>query len=94
MSDTPSEIVLSSVLDITGAPALLDLCKKFTDSTASLNIDASDVERITTPALQILISLIKKRLSQNLHTQVNPRSNAFENAIKALGVSDFLTRKV
>lgn len=94
MTDTGNTLKLPTVLDITGAPSLLESCRELQLVQGSLSLDASEVERFTTPALQILLALFKKRNNANLPTCIiNPTSN-FENAVKALGFDPFLKEAV
>lgn len=89
MTASPHTIALQSVLDITGAPALLQVCTEVQDDKRDILIDASDVERITTPAFQVLISLYKTRKAAGLATSISAASNVFNDAMAALGLSQF-----
>ena len=93
MSDSMHHIALTPVLDITGAPALLKMCNQHADNQLPLTIDASNVERITTPAFQILIACITKRRAQNLSTTIASQSDAFKDSAKTLGFAAFFNQE-
>lgn len=82
-------IALSPVLDISAAPALLTTCKEIQDHSETVSIDASHVERITTPAFQVLVSLIKTRKAAGHTTHLGATSTAFNDAAASLGLSAF-----
>lgn len=82
-------IVLPSILDISAASALLSTCKDMQDEAEPLLLDATAVERITTPAFQVIISLIKTRKAAGRLTQLQSASTPFTDAAGALGLSGF-----
>lgn len=80
---------LPPLLDISVAPELLKLCQDACDEKKILACDASNVERITTPAFQILISLFNMRKAAGLNTRVVDASTQFSEAAAALGLSQW-----
>lgn len=93
MPDAFHTIAIPSVLDITGAPALLARCKELAQTNSPIAIDASGVERITTPALQVLVALLKKRRTQGFATTIAPQSEHFMTTVKTLGLTSFFEQE-
>ena len=83
-------IVLPAILDISAAADLLVTCRDMQDQAEPVTIDASAIERITTPAFQVLIALIKTRKTTDKATQLHAPSPAFSDAASALGFTAFL----
>ncbi len=93
-TDSSDEIclVLKSVMDLTVAE---DLRLGFLDcltKNKTIKIMAGDVERITTPCLQVLFAMKNKTAEQDIKFLIPEMSEAFQNALKDVGLDDqFIT---
>ncbi len=61
------------------------------DTNESISIDASGVERIKTPALQVLLSLEKTLVANGQSLSVSPRSEYFNKFCGILGATQLLS---
>ncbi len=93
MSKASHRFELSPVLDITGAHALREACLGLVTKRSTITLDASLVERITTPAIQILVSLIKSRRESGYGTQIAAASETFEKTVATLGLASFFAQE-
>lgn len=83
-------IELSSVLDLLAADALKDQIMTALDSSGDVILDASEVTRITTPCIQILIASSKDLRSSDREIVLEKSSEIFDSAMRDLGFGDFL----
>ena len=86
--DNTSKFCLDNVIDISCISTLKDSLSSLTTNAELISIDASQVERIDTAGLQLLLSFIKKM--EIKHSAVNfiSPSNEFVSAIKTLGLEN------
>jgi anti-anti-sigma regulatory factor len=63
-------------------------CKK---AKQTFVIDASEVSRITTPCVQIIISLFKMFSEVGIVIKIINPSNVFKSSFQDLGLESFLT---
>lgn len=82
-------IALPAILDISAASALLTNCRDIQDHVEPVTLDASAVERITTPAFQVIVSLIKTRKAAGHVTQLHAASPPFNDAAASLGFTAY-----
>lgn len=92
-TDSENEITLAlkPVMDLTVAE---DLRLSFLDCLASgkaINIMANDVERITTPCLQVLLAMKNKTSELDINFSIAEMSEAFHDALKDIGLDDQFT---
>jgi len=83
---TVMKAALPPSLDINHAVSFLEQCQDWRGGKGALRIDASAVERITTPALQILLALLTSRSAQNRASTITNPSEAFTRALVTLGL--------
>lgn len=88
ITDTKQEtsLVLQSVMDLTLAE---DLRQGFLDCLAkgkTIKVMAGDVDRITTPCLQVLYAVKNKASSQNIGFFIPEMSEAFQKTLKDVGL--------
>ena len=78
-------ISLPETLDIVASEQFLNLLR--TEPTANIEVDCSQIKKITTPGIQLLISLVKTagRNSQNLKF-ING-SSIFEESLELFGLN-------
>lgn len=84
---------LEKFSDISKAEVLHEKLESYLNAGASVEIDASQVERIDTSAMQVLISLFISMDKQHMQTQIINPSDTFLKAASMLGVSNFLRLK-
>lgn len=60
--------------------------------TSNLSIDASGVEKLTSPAIQLLVSLDKKLSEGENHLWVENKSSAFAEAFRDFGLLELLQK--
>lgn len=84
---------LQPVLDINAALALKASALEWLDSKA-LTIDASPVERITTPCIQIILALMHARDAAKRPTEFQAPSQSFMSAFQCLGLAQYLQGRV
>jgi anti-anti-sigma regulatory factor len=85
-----SGIVLPARLSINSAAELRKNLMNLLDGNGSIEIDASEVERITTPCIQIIIAMEKSTASAGRKFKVVNPSAAFSDAFATLGLSSYL----
>lgn len=90
VTDSDNEICLTlkSIMDLTVAE---DLRLGFLDCLAkgkTIKIMAGDVERITTPCLQVLFAMKNQTSEQHIDLLIPEMSVAFKNALKDVGLED------
>ncbi len=96
VTDSKDEIslILKSVMDLTVAE---DLRLGFLDCLAknkTINVMAGDVERITTPCLQVLYAMKNKTSAQHIDFHLPEMSEAFKKALKDVGLeSHFINQE-
>ena len=94
LTDSENEIQLdmAPVMDLTVAE---DLRLSFLDCLShgkTIKIMAGDVDRITTPCLQVLFAMKAKTIEQNIDFIIPTISEAFQKALKEVGLTDqFIT---
>ena len=85
-----SAIVFDGSLDIAGAGRLREqLLQALTDNQPVV-LDAANVERVDTAALQVLTAFFKDATAQNLDVQWKEPAQALKNAAQLLGLRDSL----
>lgn len=87
-TDSSDEVclVLASVMDLTVAEDLrIGLLDCLTRNKA-IKVMAGDVERITTPCLQVLFAMKNKTAEQDIAFLIPDMSEAFQNALKDVGL--------
>ena len=86
-SDNEISMTLTAVMDLTMAE---DLHRGFLDGLHKgkrIKILAGDVTRITTPCLQVLLAMKHKTTEQNIDFLIPEMSDAFQNALKDVGLN-------
>lgn len=77
---------LQPIMDIGNAKALYDELTSMLSNASSICLDASEVTRMTTPCVQIIIALNKHANENDLEISIARPSDAFMNAFKQLGL--------
>jgi chemotaxis protein CheX len=77
---------LQSVMDISNAKPFYDEIASMLGNASSICLDASEVSRMTTPCVQIIIALSKHANENGLEVSLAKPSDAFMNAFKQLGL--------
>ena len=78
MSDSGTEIVLEACLDISHANAFSAQVREAFEASDAITINGAAVERITTPAIQILLSLFNTADKANNACYVAKASDAMQ----------------
>lgn len=89
-NESTTAVQLPEVLTITAAPDLKNLLLNMLDTSSGLNIDAKNVERITTPCVQILIAAANMCAADGKSFKLISPSPAFSDALTMLGLSSYL----
>lgn len=83
---------LPAVLDLLGAQALKnDLLEHF-NGDGDLLVNGADVERISTPCIEVMIAAAGSFGRADRKFLVQSPSACFEDAMKTLGLTDYLSR--
>lgn len=82
--------VLPAMLSINAAAELRKDLLHLLDGSGSIEVDASEVERITTPCIQVILAMEKSAASAGRKFRVIAPSEAFSDAFKTLGLSSYL----
>ncbi|MEC8810565.1 MULTISPECIES: lipid asymmetry maintenance protein MlaB [unclassified Ketobacter] len=84
---------LDKFSDISKADILLEKLESYLNGGVSVAVDASQVERIDTSAMQVLLAWFKSMEKQHFQAQIINPSDPFLKAASMLGVSEFLRLK-
>jgi chemotaxis protein CheX len=85
---TEKMLRLAKVLDLAAAAALKEDLTQFRGRPAV--IDASDVQRLGTQCVQVLLSAQRTWLSENQRFEIKESSEAFQEGLHRLGVHEML----
>lgn len=83
---TPHILKLPAVLDLNAASRLHEQVLALKDKNVA--VDASDVVRIGTQCIQILLSAARSWRSMDMTFSVNQSSDAFAKTLQLLGITD------
>jgi phospholipid transport system transporter-binding protein len=83
-------IVLEGSLDIAGAEQLRERLLQALSAKQNVTVDATNVERVDTAALQVLTAFFKDAVAQNMDIQWQDTSQTFNDAARLLGLHDAL----
>jgi chemotaxis protein CheX len=83
---TPHILKLPAVLDLNAASRLHEQVLALKDKNVA--VDASDVARIGTQCIQILLSAARSWRSMDMTFSVNQSSDAFAKTLQLLGITD------
>ena len=92
--DDSSVIDLDSDLDLVAATTLKERLIEAVDRDGAVVIDASSVERLTTPCVQVLVAAAQFLAGQDKSLMVKDPSEAFVSAFSDLGLEDVLQQWV
>jgi len=82
---------LPSILTIEGVDGFAQAIKgSFLSQESDMQIDASAVENITTPAIQLIVAIKKSLLANNHNLIIVNSSDEFKAATGRLGLADLL----
>lgn len=85
-------IVLKELMDITYAEKLLaEMTKYINSASGNIVFDASEVTRLTTPCVQVILSASKEAQHNGLKIVFDKVSEAFEKTFNDLGLQNELT---
>ena len=89
-TDSKDEIhlFLKPVMDLSMAEDLRLSFLECIDKEKNINVMAGDVERITTPCLQVLFAMKNKATQQEIDFLIPEMSEAFQKALKDVGLDD------
>jgi anti-anti-sigma regulatory factor len=91
---TSSVFKLRPVLDISYAERFkkesMDILEK--SSGFQIEIDASEVSRLTTPSIQVLISLLKSCEMAKISIKIISKSDQFSKALTDLGLNSYINK--
>lgn len=85
---------LEKCSDISKAEMLHEQLERYLTSGADIVIDASQVERIDTSVMQVLVSLSRTLEKQHLNASVVKPSDSFLSAVQLLGVAQELNIQI
>ena len=80
----PADMTIETVEELAGELKQLAILEKTT-----IKLDASEVERITTPGAQLIVALEKTLSSQGGMLVIVARSEAFIHALREMGLEGF-----
>lgn len=86
VSESDSCFKLPSVLDINYAPTFYENLKEFLNLDSEICLEASEVSRLTTPCIQILLSFFETLKSRGANVKVLNPSESFCKSITDLGL--------
>lgn len=89
-----SVIDLDSDLDLVAAAALKERLLEAVDGDAAVVIDASSVERLTTPCAQVLVAAVHALAGQDKSLILKTPSEAFVSAFADLGLEAVLQQRM
>ena len=81
---------LDKISDISKSEAIHEKLESFLNSGSEIRIDASQVDRIDTAVLQMLISLSRTLEKQHLSAPIFNPSDNFMSTVKLMGVKEHL----
>lgn len=84
-------VELPAILDIAGAENLLNLLKEHVPS-GNIHLNAANVEKLTSPCVQILLSTEKTLRNQEGKFTISSPSDAFKHALEDLGFKEQLSQ--
>lgn len=82
-----------SVMDMSVSEELYNLLVECLSSGKKIILIADQVERITTPCLQMIFSLLSSVASSGAEVEIRDKSPAFVKALDDLGFNDCFERK-
>ncbi|HCR86506.1 MAG TPA: hypothetical protein DIV86_07510 [Alphaproteobacteria bacterium] len=86
-------LILKEILDISYSEKLLnELLDFIIKSGGKVNIDASQVNRITTPCVQVILSMFLKCYQESVDLKIISASDNFRAAFVDLGLEDELKK--
>src|SRR5437879_1829479 len=88
-SDATVTLKLPPVLDLAGAEAFLEMIRRCFDSGRRVCLDASDVEALTLPCIQIILAALRS----NGFASIASPSTAFVNAFADLALDWRVSRE-
>ena len=88
-----SVIDLDSDLDLVAAATLKERLVEAVDGDVAVVIDASSVERLTTPCAQVLVAAVQSLTGQDKSLTLRNPSEAFVEAVSDLGLDAVLQQK-
>ncbi len=83
---------LESVLDMAVADAFLGALTKTVVKHNSLVLDAEDVERVSTPCVQVMLAAALKMERTGGHFLIKNISSGFERGMRELGLVEYLEK--
>lgn len=86
-----SELILEETIDITVINNFYTDLKSLLTGSASITIDAQNVKRVDTSALQLLCSWYQEALNKGATVNWKNTEGVFYQSAKLLGVSKFLS---
>lgn len=93
MSDESPPVILEASLDISRAEALKAQLMDALETQPALRLQAEAVERITTPAIQIILALLRSCDKAGKPCEILSPSEAMQTAFAQLGLSDHLQQR-
>lgn len=94
MPKKEARIALDDVLDISSAQSLHAQVSEAFVNHSSIVLEASKVERMTTPAAQIILSLLQSSNAEKKACRIESGSEPFVQACRDLGLNQLLDEKV
>lgn len=90
LTDTEEGIslVLNPVMDLAVAETLRSTLLDCLVKEKNIHIDAGDVDRITTPCLQLLLAMKNRVSPQNIDFKITKMSEAFHITLDDVGLAD------
>jgi len=89
-SDDHIHVTLKSVLDLNLAETLHQKLLDVLMTGKAINILAGEVDRITTPCLQIMLALKNRAMQEKISFAIPEMSDAFRAALKETGLESHL----
>jgi chemotaxis protein CheX len=85
-----AEVKLVPILDMAVADLLLSCAKECVQKASHVEIDGQDVERLSTPCVQVLLAAAKAMADKGGRFLVKNVSSGFERGMKDLGLEEYL----
>jgi len=90
--DDGMQLTLAATMDIRAAEPLLHSVQEVLASGSKVTVDASAVDRLSTPCVQVLISGIQQMEQSSIPFVIKSPSDAFVSAFDDLGLFSYLMK--
>lgn len=88
--DQTAVMKMTSVLDMSCSGELLTVLRKAVSTSKNLSLDVIDVERVSTPSIQVILAAAKKVEQAGGEFLILNVSSGFERGMRELGLMEYL----